>query len=128
PFAHAEERLAALGVDEALWLAVRGNLDRLEDAAMWRDVVQGELTPVIAEEDRDFTAAAAVKALDVSADAEGWAALTSALKSETGRKGKGLFMPLRLALTGQKHGPEMPSIFALIGKEKAAARLRGETA
>ncbi|MEO1659165.1 MAG: glutamate--tRNA ligase [Pseudomonadota bacterium] len=128
PFAHAEDRLTALGVDEALWLAVRGNLDRLEDAAMWRDVVQGELEPVIADEDKDFAAAAAAKALDVSADADGWAELTSALKSETGRKGKGLFMPLRLALTGQKHGPEMPAIFALIGKEKAAARLRGETA
>ncbi|MEM9810724.1 MAG: glutamate--tRNA ligase family protein, partial [Pseudomonadota bacterium] len=128
PYAHVEDRLAQMNVDEPLWLAVRGNLDRLEDAGAWREVIHGVLTPVIADEDKDFARAAAAKAETVTADAEGWSALTSALKAETGRKGKGLFMPLRLALTGQKHGPEMPALFALIGKEKAVARLRGETA
>ncbi|MEM7740938.1 MAG: glutamate--tRNA ligase family protein, partial [Pseudomonadota bacterium] len=128
PFAHVQDRLEKLGVDEVLWCAVRGNLNQLDDAALWRDVVEGELSPVIADEDKDFAAVAATKALEVSSDADGWSTLTSALKAETGRKGKGLFMPLRLALTGQRRGPEMPAIFALIGKEKAAARLRGETA
>ncbi|MEE4211838.1 MAG: hypothetical protein V2I43_21540 [Parvularcula sp.] len=54
--------------------------------------------------------------------------MTGALKDKTGRKGKPLFMPLRLALTGRCNGPEMPDLFALIGKEKAAARFRGEMA
>lgn len=125
---HVSDRLEELGVSEPVWNAVHGNIETLGEAATWRAVIEDELTPVIDEEDREFCALAAAKVADVSADADGWGDLTSTLKDETGRKGKGLFMPLRKALTGQKHGPEMPALFALIGKEKAAARLRGESA
>ena len=123
PFSHAEDRLTALGVDEALWLAVRDNLERLEDAAVWRDVIEGQLAPVIADEDKEFAAAAAAKTLEVSADAEGWSELTSALKADTGRKGKGLFMPLRKAITGRAYGPSMADMIVLIGREKVLSRL-----
>ncbi|MEM9839521.1 MAG: glutamate--tRNA ligase [Pseudomonadota bacterium] len=128
PYTRVEKRLEKLGVSLPLWNAVRGNLDQLSDAALWREVTEGEIDPVIDDEDKEFCAVAAAKVANVSADAEGWSALTSALKSETGRKGKGLFMPLRKAMTGQARGPEMPDLFALMGKEKAAARLRGERA
>lgn len=122
------DRLERLSVSQQVWETVHGNIDTLEGAAVWREIIEGEINPVIDEDDREFCAAAAAKAEEVSADKDGWSNLVSAVKSETGRKGKGLFMPLRKALTGLDHGPEMPDLFALIGKEKSAARLRGERA
>ncbi|MDF0752815.1 hypothetical protein NLU14_21555, partial [Marinobacter sp. 71-i] len=55
-----------------------------------------------------------------------WPALTGALKQATGRKGRALFLPLRLALTGREHGPDMAALLPLIGKENALARLGKE--
>ncbi len=119
------ERLAAMSVDEALWLAVRGNIEKLEDAARWAGVVSGEIDPVI--ENAAFTDQAAELVPD-ALNAASWGDFTAALKEKTGAKGKALFMPLRLALTGEKHGPEMAAIFPLIGADKARARLKGERA
>ena len=127
PFAHVADRLSALGVDEPLWQAVCGNLEKLEDVRLWKEVVEGPITPVIALEDREVTEAAAALVPAV-ADAAGWGQLTQGVKEKTGRKGRGLFMPLRLALTGLDHGPEMGPLFALMGAQKARARLMGETA
>lgn len=124
PFERVEDRLAALGVGEKLWNAVRGNLDRLEDAGAWREVTEGEVAPAIDAEDEAFCADAAGHVPD-GAD---WTAFTDAVKEATGRKGKALFMPLRRALTGRARGPEMADLFPLIGAERARARLRGERA
>ena len=128
PYGRVADRLSGLGVSEALWHAVRGNLEKLSDAALWKDVTEGTIEPVIAEEDREFCSAAAghVPAGDLTAD--DWKPFVDAVKEATGRKGKGLFMPLRLALTGQAAGPEMAELFALIGSAKARARLSGEAA
>lgn len=128
PYERVAQRLEPMGVTKEVWEAVHGNLERLSDAGEWRAVIDGPIDPVIDDGDRDFCAAAASKVGEVAANGEGWATLTQALKEATGRKGKALFMPLRKALTGKSHGPEMPDLFALIGKEKAAARLRGERA
>jgi glutamyl-tRNA synthetase len=122
-YAAVADRLT--GVDEALWRAVRGNITKLEDAARWAGVVNGEIDPVI--EDKAFADQAAGLVPDLL-DEGSWGAFTAALKEKTGAKGKALFMPLRLALTGEKHGPEMAAIFPLIGAEKARARLKGERA
>ena len=81
----------------------------------------------ISNEDKDFCAAAA-DFLPDSVTGETWDELITHLKAETGRKGKGLFMPLRLALTGQQHGPSMNDMLQLLGAEKAKARLRGDKA
>ena len=124
-YAAVADRLAAYGADEALWLAVRGNIARVSDVAQWAQIVQGEIDPVI--EDATFTDQAAELVPD-NLDSESWSTLTSALKERTGAKGKKLFMPLRLALTGKPHGPEMAALFPLIGAEKARARLKGEKA
>ncbi len=124
-FSVVADRLAADNVDEALWLAVRGNIERVSDVKDWAQIVRGEIDPVI--EDVSFTDQAAALVGD-ALDQESWGALTSALKEKTGAKGKKLFMPLRLALTGKPHGPEMAAIFPLIGAEKARARLKGERA
>ncbi|WP_375203694.1 glutamate--tRNA ligase [Hyphococcus sp.] len=119
------ERLQSLGVNETLWEAVRGNITRLTDAAEWVNVVDGEVDPVI--ENADFASEAAALVPD-NLDAESWSAFTNAVKEKTGAKGKNLFMPLRLALTGRQRGPEMAALFPLIGSEKARARLSGKRA
>ena len=106
--------------------AVRGNIARLTEAGDWRAIVEGPIEPVI--EDADFAKAAAALVPDGPLDAESWGAFTNAVKEATGAKGKKLFMPLRKALTGVEHGPEMGPLFALIGSAKARARFGGQRA
>lgn len=125
PYERYETKLSALGVERSLWDAVRGNLTKLTDASRWADIVRSEIDPQI--EDKSLTDTAADLVPD-SLDGESWSAFTNALKEKTGAKGKKLFMPLRLALTGEARGPEMAALFPLIGPEKARARLRGERA
>lgn len=116
------------GMDETAWEAIRPNLARLSEAADWWAVVEGAVSASIPVEDRDYL----VKATEIAASLdwnEGiWKALTGALGAETGRKGKSLFLPLRLALTGREHGPDMNALLPLIGKERAVARLKAATA
>ena len=123
PFAHVAERLPQ-GMDEAAWLAIRPNLARVAEAADWWQVIKGP----IASEERDSetgaflaTAAAIAAGLDWANDP--WSALTAALKDATGRKGKALFLPLRQALTGMDHGPDMKALLPLIAREEAVKRL-----
>ncbi|MFC4723953.1 glutamate--tRNA ligase [Glycocaulis abyssi] len=127
-FLAVRDRLEALGITagEAFWNAVRPNLNRLKDAADWWQLVEGPVTPVI--EDADYAAKAASLLPDGELTRESWGVWTSAIKAETGRKGRELFMPLRQALTGQNHGPEMDVVLMLIGREKALARLAGQAA
>ena len=125
PFQTVRERVA---VDEAFWLAVRPNLARLDDIAAWQAIVDGPVTPVIAADDRDYLQAARASLPDGPLTAESWGCWTQALKSQTGRKGRALFLPLRQALTGQSHGPDMSALLPLIGRDKAAARLEGTAA
>jgi glutamyl-tRNA synthetase len=122
------ERLAALGADggEAFWNAVRGNLTRVDDVVQWWAVVNGPVTPAI--EDRAFIEAAARALPEGAWDTTTWKTWTEAVKAATGVKGKALFMPLRLALTGREHGPELAPLMPLIGHDKARRRLNGETA
>jgi len=128
PYAQAQPRLAALGADlgEAFWDAVKPNLVLFHDAAEWARIVEGPVEPVI--EDSDFAAAAAAALPPEPWDQATWSLWTGAVKQATGRKGKALFMPLRLALTGLPHGPELKNLLPLIGRERAKARLGGLTA
>ncbi len=125
PFAEVAGRLAALGVDadEAFWEAVRPNLSRLADARDWWQVARGTVRPVI--EDKGLTDAAARLLPPAPWDEDAWPAWTKAVAAETGKKGRALYHPLRLALTGRDNGPEMKSLLPLIGRERAAARLAG---
>ena len=126
-YAVAQPRLAALGCDlgEAFWTVVRPNLQRFADVADMARIVSGPVTPVI--EDAAF-AEAALELLPAEIGADVWSVWTQAVKEKTGAKGKGLFMPLRLILTGQAHGPDMASITPLIPRETLVRRLKGETA
>ena len=127
PYAAAKPRLEALGCDlgEAFWTAVKANLGKFEDVRDWALVIAGPITPVV--EDADFTARAAAL-LPETLDESAWSAWTGAVKAETGAKGRALFLPLRQALTGQDHGPEMGALLPLIGRERILRRLRGEPA
>ncbi len=121
PYEAVADRLPE-GMDVAAWEAVRPNLVTLADAADWWSVIEG---PVAVEGDFDAAyldqALAAAGEIDWSNDP--WHALTSRLKAETGRKGKTLFLPLRRALTGRDHGPDMAALLPLIGRERALERL-----
>jgi len=128
PFSEAEPRLAALGISgdkaEPFWLAVRGNLNRFKDSAHWWSIVDGELpeTPAFSDEDRVFLREAFSLLPPAPWDHQTWKIWTEAVKAATGRKGKNLFMPMRLALTGQAHGPELADLLVLIGLERTLSR------
>ncbi len=128
PYENVADELTSLGVEggEAFWLAVRGNVTLLSDALEWWQVVSGPITPVI--EDEELCATAADLLPPEPWDAATWKAWTDAVKAETGRKGRALFHPLRLAITGRGAGPELAALLPLIGREKVGARLRGEAA
>lgn len=119
-FAKVADRLPE-GMDEAGWHAVRPNITHLEEARDWWQLVTGPIEePDFSPEDRAFLdqAAAALTWSDTP-----WQDLTSQLKETTGRKGKALFLPLRQALTGKDHGPEMKELLPLIGEGEARRRL-----
>ncbi|UOR16425.1 glutamate--tRNA ligase [Qipengyuania aquimaris] len=109
------------GMDEAGWHAIRPNLTHVCEAGEWWRLVTGPIAERdFSAEDRDYLSAAA-GALEWSDDP--WHALTAKLKASTGRKGKPLFLPLRQALTGMDHGPDMGELLPLIGEERARERL-----
>ena len=111
------------GMDRAGWDAIRPNLTRVGEAADWWAVVEGPVSAHIAEEDRAYLSEAATVAATIDWSTDPWHVLTGALKEATGRKGKPLFLPLRLALTGREHGPDMAALLPLIGRERALERL-----
>jgi len=120
PFAQVAARLPE-GMGEAAWQAIRPNLERVADAGGWWSVVTGPVeAPAFDDETRAYLAVAA-RQLAWSEDP--WSALTAALKEATGRKGKALFLPLRQALTGIDHGPDMHALLPLIGEAEARRRL-----
>ena len=119
-FDEVKDRLPT-GIDEAGWHAIRPNLSHVTEAAEWWRLVTGPIEqPAFSDEDRAFLAEAAA-ALEWSDNP--WGTLTAALKERTGRKGKPLFLPLRQALTGMDHGPDMSELLPLIGEQEARARL-----
>lgn len=128
PFAQVETRLAALGINgedaEPFWLAVRGNLNRVADAATWwRIVREGPLEQSqFSAEDAAFIASAFELLPEEPWDHDTWKIWTGRLKEATGRKGRALFMPLRLMLTGREQGPELADLLPLIGRERTLVR------
>jgi len=106
------------------WLLLRGNLERLSDFADWFAVIAGEIDPPrLAGDERALVAQAAEIAPTLDWSNEPWKALAEALKAATGLKGKALFHPLRLALTGRESGPEMAGLLTRMGRDRAVARL-----
>ncbi len=121
PFAAVEERLPD-GMDEAAWLAIRANLAKVADAREWWQIIVGHVAPPAFSADDQVFLAQAADALEWSDDP--WTALAAALKRKTGRTGKALFQPLRLALTGRERGPEMRALLPVMGERTVRERLR----
>ena len=126
-YKQARDRLPQ-GMDEAAWTVIRPNLHNVAEAADWWHIVEGPVAHRASEDDRAFVAEAAEAAEAIDWDDAPWRALTAALKARTGRSGKGLFLPLRQALTGRDSGPEMAPLLLLIGKEQSVRRLRDSAA
>ncbi|MBX9711747.1 MAG: glutamate--tRNA ligase [Xanthobacteraceae bacterium] len=124
PFANVAERLAVLGVNkgaDAFWRAVHGNLNRLEDAREWWEVVSNNDT--FSSDDPDLVAASIAHLPSEPWDGETWSKFTKAVAIATGKKGRALYHPLRLALTGREQGPELKALLPLIGRARARKRL-----
>lgn len=119
PFEAVADRLP--GINTAFWDVVRPNLEKLSDVEDWRRVVEGPVSVDVQENEYLSTALELLPPGAVGPDT--WKEWTGALKSETGRKGRDLFLPLRLALTGEDHGPEMAKLLPLLGDEKIRERL-----
>jgi len=124
PFSAVADRLPRTA-DEPFWLAVRSNIKRLADAADWWNLLHDAIAPRI--EDTELAASAAQLLPAEPWDSSTWGSWTSAVKQATGKSGRALFHPLRLALTGREDGPEMKLLLPLIGRRRAFARLLGET-
>lgn len=122
----ARPRLAALGfdqIDEAFWLAVRPNLAVMADVGHWWAIARGPIER--RRDDPAFLDRAAALLPDEPWGPETWKLWTGRIKEETGAKGKALFLPLRQALTGQDHGPELAALLPLMGHDRAWRRLTG---
>lgn len=123
PFARVSHLLPA-GMGEAAWDAIRPNLSHIDEVADWWRVVTGPVdAPAFDDEARAFLSTAAATLAGEAWGGDPWHTLTGALKAATGRKGKALFLPLRQALTGMDHGPDMGQLLPLIGRDEALARL-----
>ena len=115
--------IEALGVPadqiEQFWMVVRENISTMHDVAGWWTLCSEGTEPLIDEEDSAFVAEALKLLPDGPFDSSTWSAWTSAVKEASGRKGRGLFMPLRKAITGQSHGPDMGALMPLLQVIKA---------
>lgn len=125
PFSEISPKLEALGIAgpkaEAFWAAIHGNVARAEEAADWWSIISTPQSFVSIEP--EFLAEAASLLPDEPFDHDTWGRWIAALQTKTGRKGKALFMPLRLALTGREQGPELRAVLPLLGRAEALARL-----
>ena len=126
PFDAVQARIAGMGVPDDLaerfWRVASHNITKLDDLADWWVIFSEGAEPVIDPEDAEFVAQALTLLPPPPYTDTSWAEWTAAVKDATGRKGKGLFMPLRKALTGQAHGPEMSDLMPLLQVVRAKAR------
>jgi glutamyl-tRNA synthetase len=128
PYEQVADRLPSAITDE-VWPVIQPNLATVKEAADWLPVLEGDVpVPVLDEEDRAYLAEAIPIISDMSWDEAIWQSLTGALKAQTGRKGKTLFLPLRLALTGLDHGPDMARLLPFIGRDRALTRISAAAA
>lgn len=112
-------------VDEAFWLAVRPNLKKVGDIQEWVDMVHKKPHSEMSGDEKEFVAKAAQVLPEGTLSTTSWNEWITAIKPLTERKGKELFMPLRRALTGMDHGPELAVLLPLLGRDEVLERMRG---
>ncbi len=119
-FEDVQTRLADLGIEgefaQNIWATTKSNITKFSDVKTWADIAQGNATSVVADEDKEFIATALELVPTGEYDETTWGVWTKAIKEATGRKGKTLFMPLRLALTGLEHGAELKALLPIMGE------------
>lgn len=123
------KRLGEMGISgknaSPFWYAVRGNIEKLRDAKQWWDVIVNDnIKSTVAADDLDYVHSASSYLPEGDLTEDSWKIWTTVLKEKTNRKGKALFLPLRQALTGLDHGPEMAAMLPLIGRDKVMSRLK----
>lgn len=123
PYANIRDRYQ---VSETFWNTVKANLTVADDIHNWEQICNQKVTPIM--EDEALTQAAADLLPPEPWDENTFNQWMNALKEQSGKKGRELFHPVRKALTAQDNGPELKLLLPLIGRDKAARRLRGETA
>jgi glutamyl-tRNA synthetase len=123
PLDQVADQIAAFGVPddlaEAVWMVTRDTITTLKDRDAWWTLFRDGAEPDIDDEDKEFVAQAMALLPESPLDTGTWKSWTGAVKEATGRKGRGLFMPLRKALTGQSHGPDMSGVMPLLQVIKA---------
>ncbi len=128
-FEDVEQRLAEIDIKGEfairLWAATKANIAKFSDVKIWAEVTKGSAKPVVSDDDKEFIATALALLPSGDYDLDTWGNWTKAIKAETGRKGKNLFMPLRLALTGIDHGAELKTLLPIIGEQTARKYLSG---
>ncbi|NRA88725.1 MAG: glutamate--tRNA ligase, partial [Rhizobiales bacterium] len=126
-FDDVENRLKSINIEgefaQNIWNACKSNVEIFSDINIWAEIAKGNATPVIAAEDEEFIATALKLLPTGDYDENSWGQWTNAIKQATGRKGKTLFRPLRLALTGLAFGAELKTLFPIIGEAHAKAYL-----
>ena len=124
-YTNAQNRLQQIKADkgEVFWEIVRQNLNTFDDVAIWSEVIEGDFKSENIATDVEFLVKSAQLLPQEPWDETTWNTWTEIIKSETGRKGRELFMPLRIALTGKEHGPELKRLLPLIGYKNSLQRL-----
>jgi glutamyl-tRNA synthetase len=121
PLSQVREEVRAAGVPDDLaepfWAVVRGNIATLAELPDWWRIFSGGAKPTVAPEDEGFVREALALLPEPPYGPDSWADWTGTVKEKTGRKGKSLFMPLRLAVTGRERGPEMAEVMTLLRKK-----------
>ena len=127
-FEAARERLRAVGIEgenaEAFWLAVRRNCTVIADARRWWALLSAlpDDRETLNGDDLAFARTAFSFLPDGAVTHDTWGEWTARVKAETGRKGRALVMPRRVALTGSTAGPELSDLLPLLGREEILAR------
>lgn len=122
PYEAIKEKLNS-SITETFWESVKANITKLDDVQMWYDVVHKPVTAEISAEDKAYLAEAAALLPEGALNESSWDVWIGRIKEVSGRKGKQLFMPLRLALTGMEHGPELKILLPLLGRDNILKRL-----
>lgn len=117
------QEIGANRITPLIWSLIRNNLDTLKDTLRWQEICFGALPPQSVDQDFVLMAQNCLPSTPWSEDT--WKQWTDELKARSGRKGKDLYAPLRLALTGLSHGPEMKDFLLILGYEKVQERLKG---
>ncbi|MBD5405516.1 glutamate--tRNA ligase [bacterium] len=126
-FDDVKDRLVSIDgrIDAKFWNMVRGNIDKLSDISYWVNVVYGDIeAPALSSDERSFlnTALSSLPVGDFDENTmKIWA---NAIMDATGKKGRDLYHPIRLCLTGIEYGPEMTALLPLMGRDKVIERIK----